>query len=175
MPESRSKNSAPGTVTLRPAEGADLSQIRELFLEYARSLGFSLCFQGFDQEVAGLPGKYAAPRGRLLLAEVDGKAAGCVALREWKADICEMKRLFVRPQFRGLRIGRDLADRVIAEAREAGYTRMRLDTVASTMADAVALYRRLGFVEILPYCENPIPDALYFELSLRQWDQTQTE
>ena len=149
------------------AEGAvQIAHARELFLEYAQSLGFSLCFQGFDQELAGLPGKYAPPQGRLLLAEVDGQTAGCVGLRPLEGAICEMKRLYVRPAFRGKSLGRVLAERVIGEARGIGYTHMRLDTISSTMADAVALYRRLGFVEIAPYCANPMADALYMELAL---------
>jgi putative acetyltransferase len=156
-------------ITVLDAESAaDLALARELFLEYAQSLGFSLCFQGFDKELETLPGKYAQPEGRLLLAEVGGKTAGCVALRALDSGACEMKRLFVRPAFRGLGLGRVLADRVITEARAIGYTRMRLDTVASTMADAVALYRRIGFVEIAPYCVNPIPGALYMELVLKK-------
>jgi putative acetyltransferase len=154
-------------VTIRDAEtAADIELARELFLEYAEALGFSLCFQNFDQELVGLPGKYARPDGRLLLAEPDGQAAGCVGLRPLEDEICEMKRLYVRPSFRGRSIGRLLAERVISEARGIGYTRMRLDTVAGTMADAVALYRRLGFVEIPPYCSNPIAGALYMELPL---------
>jgi ribosomal protein S18 acetylase RimI-like enzyme len=156
-------------VTIRDAEtAAEIEQARQLFIEYAQSLGFSLCFQGFDQELAGLPGRYARPDGRLLLAEVDGQTAGCVGLRPLESEICEMKRLFVRPEFRGMRLGRLLAERVITEAREIGYTRMRLDTIASIMVDAVGLYRQLGFVEIPPYCANPIPDALYMELALNK-------
>jgi ribosomal protein S18 acetylase RimI-like enzyme len=156
-------------VMIRDAEtAAEIEQARQLFIEYAQSLGFSLCFQGFDQELAGLPGKYARPDGRLLLAEVDGKTAGCVGLRPLESEICEMKRLFVRPEFRGMRLGRLLAERVITGAREIGYTRMRLDTIASIMVDAVGLYRQLGFVEIPPYCANPIPDALYMELALNK-------
>jgi putative acetyltransferase len=154
-------------VIIRDAEtAADIELARTLFLEYARALGFSLCFQGFDEELAGLPGKYARPQGRLLLAEHDGQVAGCVGLRDLEDGICEMKRLYVRRVFRGKSIGRLLAERVISEARAIGYTRMRLDTVAGSMADAVALYRRLGFVEIPPYCENPNAGVLYMELSL---------
>jgi putative acetyltransferase len=143
---------------------AHISQARELFLEYAQSLGFSLCFQNFDTELADLPGKYAPPDGRLLLAETDSQLAGCVALRKLEDHICEMKRLFVRPQYRGKGLGRILAERLISEARQIGYTRMRLDTVEPFMKDAVAMYRRFGFIEIEPYCENPIAGALYMEL-----------
>jgi putative acetyltransferase len=143
-----------------------IAQARELFLEYAQSLGFSLCFQNFDQELAELPGSYAPPEGRLLLAESDGQVAGCIALHKLEADICEMKRLYVRPQFRGKGLGRILIDRVIAEARQMGYQRMRLDTVEPVMRDAVAMYRKIGFREIPPYCNNPMPGALYMELAL---------
>jgi putative acetyltransferase len=143
-----------------------LAQARELFLEYAQSLGFSLCFQNFDQELASLPGDYAPPDGRLLLAEYEAQIAGCVALHELEPGICEMKRLYLRPQFRGKGLGRALADRVITEARHIGYPRMRLDTVEPVMKDAVAMYRRLGFREIAPYCRNPIAGALYMELQL---------
>jgi ribosomal protein S18 acetylase RimI-like enzyme len=169
--DSELANASPSVqrIAVRDAESAaDLAEARDLFLEYAQSLGFSLCFQGFDKELEGLPGKYARPNGRLLLAKVDGKTAGCVALRALESGACEMKRLFVRPEFRGLGLGRVLAERIIAEARAIGYYRMRLDTIASTMADAVALYRRLGFVEIPPYCVNAIPDALYMELVLKK-------
>lgn len=150
---------------------SQVEQARELFLEYAQSLGFSLCFQGFDKELAGLPGDYSLPDGRLLLATCDHQLAGCVAMHPLKSvnpvhRICEMKRLYVRPQFRGKRLGRVLAERIIADARAIGYTHMRLDTISSTMAEAVALYRRLGFQEIAPYRENPIASALYMELQL---------
>jgi len=143
-----------------------ITQARELFLEYAESLGFSLCFQNFEKELADLPGGYAPPTGRLLLAEYEGQLGGCVALHKLEEGICEMKRLYLRPQFRGKGLGRALADRIIAEAGQIGYVRIRLDTVEPVMKDAVAMYRRLGFREIPPYCENPIAGALYMELLL---------
>jgi len=145
---------------------AHIAQVRELFLEYATSLGFNLCFQNFDKELAGLPGDYAPPEGRLLLAEYEGQLAGCVALHKLENSICEMKRLYLRPQFRGKGLGRTLADRIIAEARQIGYRRMRLDTVEPLMKDAVAMYRKLGFKGIAPYRPNPIAGALYMELEL---------
>jgi ribosomal protein S18 acetylase RimI-like enzyme len=152
---------------LRQAETAEhLAAVRELFLEYAQSLGFSLCFQNFDQELATLPGDYAHPKGRLLLAYVDNAAAGCVALHPLEERVCEMKRLYVRPRYRGLRIGRALVDRIMAEARAVGYRCMRLDTVEPVMGDAVRMYRALGFREIPPYRLNPMPGALYMELEL---------
>jgi len=151
-----------------------IAQARELFLEYARSLGFSLCFQNFDKELATLPGDYAPPDGRLLLVEYEGQLAGCVALHKLAPDagseaclqVCEMKRLYLRPQFRGKGLGRALADSIITEARQIGYQSMRLDTVEPVMKDAVAMYRLLGFREIAPYCKNPIAGALYMELDL---------
>jgi ribosomal protein S18 acetylase RimI-like enzyme len=145
---------------------AEIAQTRDLFLEYAKSLGFSLCFQNFDQELAGLPGEYASPHGRLLLAEYDGQLAGCVALHKLEPEICEMKRLYLRTRFRGKGLGRALAETIIAEARAIGYRRMRLDTVEPVMKDAVGIYRRLGFKEIPPYRANPIAGALYMELEL---------
>jgi putative acetyltransferase len=143
-----------------------IAQARELFLEYANSLGFSLCFQNFDKELADLPGDYAPPEGRLLLAEFEGQLAGCVALHPLDPRICEMKRLYLRPQFRGKGLGRVLAERIIAEARQVGYQRMRLDTVGPVMKDAVAMYRKLGFTDIAPYRANPNPGTLYLELML---------
>jgi len=152
---------------LRQPESSDqIAQARELFLEYADSLGFSLCFQSFDQELEGLPGDYAPPDGRLLVAEYRGQLAGCVALHKLENDICEMKRLYLRPQLRGRGVGRALAEAIIAEARAIGYRKMRLDTVEPVMPNAVAMYRRLGFVEIEAYRANPIAGALYMELTL---------
>jgi ribosomal protein S18 acetylase RimI-like enzyme len=145
---------------------AQLAQARELFLEYAGSLNFDLCFQSFDQEVANLPGDYAPPEGRLLLAQDEGLLAGCIALHKIDAEICEMKRLYIRPQFRGKGLGRILAERTLQEARQIGYRTMRLDTVAPVMKNAVALYRLLGFREIAPYRANPIAGALYMEREL---------
>lgn len=158
---------APAAFSLISAETPEhIAAARELFLEYAQSLGFSLCFQGFDQEMAALPGDYVPPRGRLLLAFVEAAPAGCVALHELEPAICEMKRLYVRPKFRGLRIGRSLVDLVLAEARAIGYSKMRLDTVEPMMRDAVRMYRSLGFREIAPYRANPIPGAFYMEREL---------
>ena len=143
-----------------------IEQARSLFLEYGSSLGFSLCFQSFDEELKSLPGAYGPPSGRLLLARSSGHSAGCVALRKLEAGICEIKRLYVRPADRGSGLGRMLVERVIAEARTIGYERMRLDTVESAMKDAIALYRRIGFREIAPYSVIPIEDALWMELLL---------
>ena len=145
-----------------------IAAVRELFLEYARSLSFNLCFQSFEKELAELPGDYMFPHGILLLALSDDQPAGCIALHRLEEGICEMKRLFVRPQFRGSGIGSQLVRRLIESAVEMGYNRIRLDTVAEEMQDALKMYRRLGFVEIEPYRENPMPSALYLELDLRQ-------
>jgi ribosomal protein S18 acetylase RimI-like enzyme len=145
---------------------AEIPQARELFLEYAQSLGFSLCFQGFDKELANLPGDYAPPGGRLLLAYCETEPAGCVALHKLQPGVCEMKRLYLRPQFRGRGFGRALAERILEEARQLGYRKIRLDTVEPVMKDAVAMYRKLGFKEVAPYRPNPIAGALYMELEL---------
>jgi putative acetyltransferase len=153
-------------VLIQAESPSQIAQARELFLEYAQSLGFSLCFQNFDQELAKLPGDYAPPDGRLLLAECEGELAGCVALHKLDQSICEMKRLYLRPQFRGKGLGRALAEGIIAEARQIGYQRMRLDTVEPVMKDAVAMYRRFGFKDIAPYRPNPNPGVLYLELQL---------
>jgi putative acetyltransferase len=144
---------------------ADVETARELFREYAEGLGVDLCFQGFERELAELPGDYAAPAGRLLLARVDGIVAGCIALRPLEPPVCEMKRLYIRPAFRGRGLGRVLAEAVIREARDIGYRAMRLDTLPS-MTEAIALYGRLGFRPIAPYRPNPIEGAVYLEIAL---------
>jgi putative acetyltransferase len=154
-------------MVIRQAESpTDVSFVRRLFLEYARSLGFSLCFQDFDRELDNLPGKYAPPTGRLLLVEHDNELAGCGGLRALAEGSCEMKRLYVRPNFRGKGLGRKLAEELIKEARAIGYKTMRLDTVEPVMKAAVAMYREMGFEEIAPYCQNPNPGTLYMELIL---------
>ena len=139
---------------------------RTLFEEYAASLGFSLCFQNFDQELKNLPGDYAPPDGRLLLAVENDQLAGCIALRKLSDQVCEMKRLFVRPAYRATGLGRSLVDSLIDEARKLGYTQMRLDTIPGKMDKAIALYQTIGFVEIEPYCQNPVEGAKFMELKL---------
>jgi len=143
----------------------DWVEARRLFEEYAASLGFDLAFQDFDRELASLPGDYTAPRGTILLAEDDSGAAGCVALRPFDGETCEMKRLYVRPTHRGTGLGKRLAEAILAEARARGYRHMRLDTVPG-MESAIALYRSLGFREIAPYRMNPIPGAIFMEREL---------
>lgn len=145
---------------------AQLPAVSELFTEYANSIEIDLCFQSFDRELAELPGKYAPPEGRLLLAQDGAMAAGCVALRKLSNDICEMKRLYVRPAFRGRGLGRQIAERIISLAREVGYERMRLDTLSS-MKPAIGLYESIGFERIAPYYDNPSSLAVFLELKLR--------
>lgn len=144
---------------------ADIEAIRSLFREYAAWLGIDLSFQNFEDELAALPGDYAPPTGCILLARIDAEPAGCVALRKIDADTCEMKRLWVRRSFSGRKLGRGLAEAVIAEAARMGYQRMRLDTMPQ-MVEAIALYRSLGFREIPPYRFNPVPGTLFLELDL---------
>jgi len=143
----------------------DLLAVRSLFQEYADSLDFELDFQDFREEMETLPGKYAPPLGSILLARENGETVGCVAVRPLGEDICEMNRLYVRPAYRGKRLGRELALAIIEEAKRLGYKAMRLDTVVA-MKEASALYRTLGFQTIYAYCYNPLPDAMYFELKL---------
>jgi GNAT superfamily N-acetyltransferase len=152
---------------IRIAESPDdIAQARDLFQQYGASLGFPLCFQNFEEELATLPGKYAFPAGRLLLALVGGAPSGCGALRPLDHDACEMKRLYVRPEYKGQGIGRQLAERLIAEAKLIGYTRMRLDTIPAQMMEANRLYLALGFQEIPPYYNSPQPGTSYLELRL---------
>ena len=146
----------------------EISRARELFEEYAAGVGISLCFQNFDKELAELPGAYVPPSGRLFLAVEKDEAAGCVALRRIEEGVCEMKRLYVRPSFRGTGLGRTLTETAIQAAREIGYRRMRLDTLPGKMDRAIAMYLVLGFKEIKPYYDNPVEGAAFMELLLDQ-------
>ena len=149
-----------------PAHEADLvPQVRRLFLEYAESLGFDLCFQGFKEELAGLPGAYAPPRGRLYLANVGNKFVGCIGLRPIDKRVGEMKRLYVKPALRGHGIGRALVYQLVMDARQIGYERMYLDTI-ETMTEAMTLYRSVGFEECEPYSYHPVPGTKCFSLML---------
>jgi putative acetyltransferase len=156
----------PASFAIRDATAADLDDVRALFREYEAWLGHDLCFQGFEQELASLPGKYAPPKGRLLLAELDGRLAGVIAMREFEPGVCEMKRLFVRDFARGHRVGRALAERLVAEAKAAGYRAMRLDTLPERMAPANTLYESLGFRDTSAYYANPLSGVRYMELDL---------
>jgi ribosomal protein S18 acetylase RimI-like enzyme len=158
----------PSSVRITRAQSAaDLAQVRDLFVEYAEDLGFDLCFQDLGRELIELPGEYGPPGGALLAAHCGEAVVGCVALRKLDERTCEMKRMYVRPAFRGRHIGRGLAESIIAEARRIGYAKVRLDTLPS-METAVALYESLGFKRIGAYRHNPILGAMFFELDLRE-------
>jgi len=149
-------------IVISAAIESDIPAIKELFLEYARAIGIDLCFQNFDKELANLPGKYALPDGALLIAKSSSKTCGCIALRKFDDQVCEMKRLYVKPEFRKHGLGKDLVERIINEAKKRGYKFMRLDTLA-TMQSAIKLYKSFGFYEIPAYTFNPIPNAVYME------------
>ena len=148
------------------ADNGSFQEVRLLFTEYQAGLGVNLCFQNFERELAELPGQYAPPGGQLLLARVDERIAGCVALRPNEDGISEMKRLYVRPAFRGLGLGKQLTDCIIDRARAIGYKKMRLDTLPGKMDRAIAMYRSLGFKEIPRYYDNPYEEAIYMEMAL---------
>lgn len=165
-PSARRREPGPMIVVREVESEEDVAALRTLAGEYVATLGFDLDFQDFERELESLPGDYAPPGGCALLAEHDGEAAGCVGLRPFSGDVCEMKRLYVRPGYRGQGVGRLLAEEILMRAKAMGYGRMRLDTI-DTMTEANALYRSLGFVEIPPYRHNPIDGAIYFELELQ--------
>lgn len=145
---------------------AEIETVRLLFREYESWLGMDLCFQNFEEELRTLPGKYARPGGRLFLALVDNKPAGCVAMRRLEEGICEMKRLYLRSEFRGQGLGRALIEKVICDAGEIGYSKLRLDTHPPKMGKAVSIYESHGFKPIPPYYDNPHNDVLFMELVL---------
>lgn len=142
-----------------------LDEVRDLFQEYQKSLGIDLCFQNYDEELKSLPGKYAQPDGRLYLITVEEEIAGCIALRRFDETRCEMKRLYIRPKYRGHHCGQILVDKVIQEAKIIAYEEMVLDTLSS-LTSAVNLYKRNGFIEIDSYYDNPLKDVLYFKRKL---------
>jgi putative acetyltransferase len=168
--QARPKASAHAIELRRPGTDAEIASTVAIFREYAASLAVDLCFQNFEDELASLPGEYAAPSGHLLLAYVDGALAGCGALRRFTdgddANACEMKRLYVRPGHRGLGLGRMLAQALLDEARRLGYSAILLDTL-DEMEAARELYASLGFVEVPPYYFNPIAGAHYLKAELK--------
>ena len=156
---------AEAIVVVEALRQAQLDRCRELFAEYQRGLGVSLCFQGFEQELLSLPGQYAPPRGRLYLAQAGTRPVGCVALRPLAGDACEMKRLYVREEARGRGLGRSLAERIVADARAIGYRTLKLDTLPR-MVGAQALYEALGFEDTAPYNDNPVEGVRFMALDL---------
>ena len=157
----------PAVITFAQAvSAADIAVARTLFKEYEQSIGVSLCFQNFDQELANLPGDYAPPSGRLLLVRVDDQIAGCIALRKLDDSTSEMKRLYLRPESRGRGLGKPIVQTLIHEAKLIGYSKIRLDTIPGRMDQAINLYRSIGFKEIPAYYDTPFDDTLYMELDL---------
>lgn len=155
-------------VNIQPVQTkVEIDLIRHLFREYQTFLDVDLCFQGFEKELAGLPGKYSPPDGELLLGLIDEQAVGCVALRKLEDGICEMKRLYVQPNARGTGLGKKLVVEIISCARQRGYALMRLDTL-DTLTEAMSLYRSFGFRQVEPYYDNPLPGAVYWELELSE-------
>ena len=152
-------------ISIAQAKNEDMPTVKTLFSEYADSLPFDLSFQNFNSELAKLPGEYSPPHGCILIAREGSEIVGCVALRRLDEEVCEMKRLYVQPAVRGRGIGKKLAERVIKQARESGYRRMKLDTLAS-MEAAIHLYSSLGFNRITPYRHNPIEGAVFMGLEL---------
>ena len=156
-------------IEITPAESPEqIEEIRRLFREYEARLDIDLCFQDFEKELADLPGKYTKPDGRLFLIYRENQLAGCIALRKIDGEICEMKRLYVRENFRGRGLGKFLIEKIIEEARAVGYEKMRLDTLPDKMPSAVRLYKFYGFCEIPPYYNNPHPKTLFMELKLKK-------
>lgn len=156
-------------IEILQAETADqIEETRKLFREYEKWLGLDLCFQGFEEELSCLPKKYAKPDGRLYLVLVNAKTAGCIALRKLERNVCEMKRLYVRDEFRGLGLGKKLVEKLIGEARLIGYEKMRLDTLPDKMSKAMKLYKSHGFAEIPSYYDNPYKETLFLELNLKK-------
>jgi len=143
-----------------------IAEARTIFREYEAWLGLDLCFQGFEEELASLPGKYSPPKGRLYLAYSGDDVVGCIGLRELEPGICEMKRLFLRESARGKGVGNQLIERLIADAHEIGYKKMRLDTYPAKMGKAVSIYESHGFYGIPPYYKNPDEGVLFMELAL---------
>ena len=150
---------------IRAQSPDEIDEVRRLFREYEQFLGVDLCFQSFEEELAGLPGKYGPPDGVLLMATDGRQSAGCVALRKVENGICEMKRLYLRPQYRARGVGRLLAERILSEATALGYSVMRLDTLDKLKA-AMGLYEAMGFRRREPYYGNPLPGVVYWELDL---------
>ncbi len=143
-----------------------IEETKKLFREYEKWLNVSLCFQGFEEEVNTLPGKYGSPEGKLYIVKSDNKFSGCIALRKLEDGICEMKRLYLQPELRGKGIGNELVSKIIHDAKDLGYKKMRLDTIKEKMPNAVRMYEKYGFVKTEKYYDNPNPHTLFMELDL---------